>query len=89
MSDRIASAALQKVYKPDEVALDVSERIFERIPYSGLRRQVAYRIEALFGEKARHGGAVIQTHADETVAVPTFALHGLVSGVCDIYARFR
>ena len=58
MLDAIVAATFEDVAEADQVGLDVSMRIFQRVAHAGLRGQVDHTLEVAFGEQVFHGHAV-------------------------------
>ena len=65
MLDAVVAAALEHVGGADHVALDVGERVLDRVAHARLRGEVDHALELLAGEQLGHARAVREVELDE------------------------
>ena len=68
MFDTVVTAALEHVRRAHDVAVDVGERVLDRVTDPRLRREVDHPLELLLREEIRHPRAIREVELDEAEA---------------------
>src|SRR3974390_171409 len=74
MPKAVVAAAFQHVGETDEIGVDISMRIDERVAHAGLRREMHHVLEAMLCEQRCHAVALCEIEPDKRKARQLFEL---------------